>query len=299
MSVYKGNKRIDFTVKPGGSLVVPSHYQLIRTWRWQRSGGPSIQTEYRGNFPDLYKKAHQIQPDFDSLEIQKISGDMYLLSAAQAGDEITEIFDVQGSSLSQSVMINPIIKARMLAESGGVIIDDEDAIGTGGGYGYSQVVAEIRAAVNKFLNGTDHDYDQMVADVQQACGSVPAPAAAMELMDLLARGTNHFMNAQYTFSHTINIAERIFLASSDYFAGAYENTCRIFTEAQLRLDWFAGGESIPAEFPMPTKTTTTEPAEYLKLYAGCNIVTGQKRSIVSQYQSADRISRALYAEAEL
>lgn len=297
MSIRKGSKTIGIT-PPKIGLTLPSDWKLITQWKWNRGGGPALSIFAEGSFPDMYAAASRLTGNYDSISISRKQGDWFHLEAAQNGDTITEIHEVHGTSLSQSIMTNPVLKSQLISSTAGTaspIVDDSTDIGSST-LGFSVVVAKIRAAVNKFL--TDQDYNTMKKSVETACGGAsPAPLVARQIMDRMCRGIDYFYNVQYTYTHTIIVAERVFIANNGTFEGAYDDVLKVFTEGQLRRSWNDGGESIPDEFRLP-KTINGVDGEFLKLSASINLTSGQKRTIVSNYQFADYIDRLMYLEAQ-
>lgn len=298
MSLRKGSKTIGIASSSNKAGVpLPVDWRLITQWKWNRGGGPALSISAEGSFPDMFAAASRLTGNYDSINISRKQGDWFRLEAAQNGDTITEIHEVHGTSLSQNIMTNPVLKSQLISSTSGTaspIIDDSADIGASA-LGFSVVVAKIRAAVNKFL--VDQDYTSMKKAVENACGGAsPAPLVARQIMDRMCRGVDYFFNVQYTYTHTIIVAERIFIANNGTFEGAYDDILNVFTEEKLRRSWNDGGEGIPDEFRLP-KGSNGAAGEYLKLSASINLTTGQKRTIVSNYQFADSIDRLLYLDA--
>lgn len=289
MSQYKGRAVINAS-RPKARIALPFNWENIESWRWQRSGGPAIQEEFKGNFPDMFTIAGQLMPYFDALSIEKISGEFFKLTAAQSGEEITEIHEVQGMNFTQNKLYSLVLYNRLYALAA--------ELNGGGGLSpaaldflVKSIMSNIAKEVQKYKSG-EQDYDEMKTNVEALFASAATDAAAigLEFMDDLDRNGDQFLQVQYTYRHTIVIAERIFVANSGTFAGAYNNTHQIFSEAQL-----IAREAIPSEFVLPPSVLNINaPSEWLKQPTHSNLTTGQKRHLVTEYLSADRWSRLYY-----
>lgn len=239
----------------------------VTEWKWTRGSGEAQQIFLRGSYSNLrFNHAPGIAEIYDSIVIRHVSGEMYELIAAQSGDDISEIHDVDASNLTQNTLVNLRVK-KQFTEAG--VLEEE----------YVPIVVKIQGEVNKFRNGSQ-SYSAMTGAVSTIAGG---RQCGFDLMDNLAKWGDQFLNAQYCYRHTIRIAERIFVGSNGLFGDIYANTHKIFTEEQLR-----SAENIPTGFALPQKVIdNSQPAQWLKQPSRNRYVVGQCREVVLEYLFAD------------
>jgi hypothetical protein len=212
---------------------------------------------------------------------------MYRLEAAQTGDEITEIYDVHGANLSQSVLINLVLKSQFEAAGNppGSAVDFET----------------IAAEIDRVVSAYKADGSQTKAEMAAAIAALPSVLAlsdagdqlAQDLADHLIRHGDQFLQAQYSLVHTLILPERYYIGGGD-FSYVFSNTHRVFTESQLR-----DAEDIPGDFSLPKSIINNNvSAEWLKQPAHSSMTLYQKRQIVTEYLSADTWVPFLYATAQ-
>lgn len=262
MSSYKGNSLIT----PVGG---PSE------WRWQRGSGPARQVFYEGPFDVLEGIAYDtLMDEFDSIIIRPKNGvgEWYRMEAAQNGEDVAEDYEVDGSSLTQNTLTNLNIKARYLA------LNYPEA-------SFASVFSKIADEVRKKQSG-QQTYDEM----RTAVGTIFDDPLGYEFMDDLDRYGDQFLNSQYCFRRTITVADRVFINNNAFFADTFDNTNRIFTEAQLRAT-----ENVPNEFWLPKSIVDNSvSAEWLKMPSRTRYTIGHQRTIVREYLFADSWSRLKY-----
>lgn len=273
MSLFKGVPHFGQTAKAP-----------VMRWQWNRASGSAEQIFVSGSYNYLRNTvAPALVDDYDSIVIDQESGDLYKLIAAQTGEETTEIFDIHGSNLSQSVLINLTMKERFLDlgvpenKYATLVsqINDEVAKKKSGGQNYAQMEAAILTLIEAIV-----DLTQPLIDL------------AGELMDRIDRHGDQFLQAQYSFQHTLILPERIYAGGGDY-AYVFANTHRIFTEPQMR-----DAESVPELFAIPKSILDNEvSAEWLKQPSHSSMTLFQKRHIVTEYLGADSWDRLTYKVA--
>lgn len=264
--------------RKGQSLIVPGPNPT--EWRWQRGSGPARQVFYEGKFSELEDIAYnELMDDFDSIIIRPKSngvGGWYRMEAAQNGEDVTEDYEVDGSSLTQNTLTNLNVKARYLTAG-----YPEDS--------YASFFSKIAAEVRKLQSG-QQTYDAM----QTAVATIFADPLGVEFADDLYRYGDQFLNAQYCFRHTITVADRVFQQNAGSFEGVFDSTNRIFTEAQLRDE-----ENIPDDFRLPQSIIDNNvSAEWLKMPSRTRYGLGHARTITLEYLFADSWSRLKYATVE-
>ena len=271
MSVFKGWKQIP---KPG--VIAP-----ITHLTWTRAGGEARQVWYKGTFDYCYAKLQANKADFDSASIsQEGQGTMYKLELAQAGDDITEVHDVGGSDLMQAKIANLYLQQQIIADASAdappVTVDSINVL-----------LAAIAQVVNDFKSNGNKTTAELETAIQLLTTSPKAIDLAYELLLL---GDN-FLQSQYTYVHTITVAERIYEAGEYDEGPIYADVGKIFTEQQM-----INAEDIPENFGLPPKVLDGEPAEWLKRAPHSVLTTGQKRMFTIPYLFADSWSRLDYQE---
>ena len=263
--------------KKGQDFIKPYAY-LPLEWRWTRGSGPAKQFFYEGSFSRCETQAYALMDEYDSIIIRPKNngvGEWYRLEAAQNGEDVTEDYEVDGSSLTQNTLTNLNIKARYLD-----LGYPEES--------FASVFSKIAAEVKK-VQQNQQTYDAMLA----AVATIFDDPLGVEFADDLYRYGDQFLNAQYCFRHTITVADRVFFANAGSFEGIFDKTNRIFTEAQLRDE-----ENIPEDFTLPPQIRdNTQPAEWLKMPSRTRYGLGHARTIVIEYLFADSWSRLKYGTA--
>lgn len=274
MSQFKGLQHFGQTVRAP-----------VMRWEWKRSTGSIEQVFVCGGYNYLRNTvAPDLVDDYDSIVIEQMDGEMYKLMAAQTGEEITEVYDIHGSNLSQSVLINLTMKEQFIALG---IPEDK----------YANLVSQINDEVQK-KKSNGQTYAQMEAAVLALVVSLvdltqPLINLASDLMDRIDRHGDQFLQAQYSFQHTIILPERTYQGGGD-FEYVFDNTHRIFTESQLR-----DAENVPGTFAIPNSILNNAiPAEWLKQPSHSSMTLNQKRQIVTEYLGADTWDRLTYKVAE-
>ena len=239
----------------------------IQEINWTRSSGAAQSVFYEGSFEDMEARATELQEDYDSIRVSRVrgKGGWCRVDAAQAGDAITEIHEVHGSSLTQDKIFNSIQK-KLFTDGG------EDAT----------TMAKIAVEVRKALSG-----GQTYSDMTGAVADIWNNSVAFDFADELFQYGEQFLNLQYSYEHTIVVAERIFAQTPSIipgYANLFKYVNQIHTETQLRT-----AESIPASFALPPKVVdNSATAEWLKQAPTSSLTVGQKREIKVMYLFADK-----------
>lgn len=285
--VYKGNyanPRVFDSGKPQSSGLVER--------RWTRGSGGAVQEFHEGSEAEMVYRMNALKSQYDSGVIRKVGdGDWYRLEMAQSDDSITDIFEVHGSSFYQSICINPIIKKKILEQQ--YYVDDTENPSFDV-KSYTRLMSVIQSSVAKFRS--ELNYQAMlkrIFDDSQAMGNDITGATALMIKfvcDKIIIGEDHFLNANYTFRHTIAISERVFIQNGFSYQDVYNKTLKIHTEQLMR-----DRELIPDEFPLPPKISNNkQPAEWLKQPSKPEFQWGQKRAITTEYSFADKWEAKYY-----
>jgi hypothetical protein len=267
MSQYKGQVEI----KPPNT---PTN-QGIDRWTWTRASGESWQKFWEGSWSQCLSRANLLKSNWDHITISRKAGNWFRLDASQGGDEYTEIHEVQGSSMTQSVLLSTVAKKRFV-DSG---VADADAF---------TMMSKIAAEVRKYQSN-----QQTYAEMAAAVATIGSNnQTAFDFMDMLDRYGDQALQSQYIYTHTTVVSERMFEAAGANFELVYEGTNRIHTEDEV----FAA-ENIPAEFRLPPRILDGAPAEWLKQAATARTTSGQRRELIVSYLFADEWDRFKYLEA--
>jgi hypothetical protein len=265
--------------KGSAFILPPVTTQGVDVLTWRRGQGEARQVFGEGNWTTVYKLLQTWKTDFDNITITRKggAGTYFRIEAAQGGDDISETYEVHGSSLTQAILAN--LKVQNAFLSAGATDEAE----------YTQIAAEITQLVNGFKSGSITEFSTLSERVQEVFPN----QAAEDLMFYLLKLGDSFLCAQYTFTHTTCISERLFNQNSLSFAGVYDRVQQIHSSALLQQY-----ENIPAEFVLPPKVSdNASGAEWLKQPPQCNQTSGGKREVVSAYLFADEWSRVPYGVA--
>lgn len=270
MSQVKGDRSINGSTPPPIDVV-----------RWKRGDGDAQQVWAKGSWAFVTQRLQQWKIEFDAITISRDRGEgtFFKIEAAQGGDDVTEIFEITGSNLTQSVLLSLVMRKKFIDV--GILPAN-----------YVKTVSDIVREVNKF-KGDGQSYADMRTNVSGIMSLATSPDIGFELQEYLCKAGDAFLNGQYAFHHTTSVSERIFNLNNGSFANAYDNAFRIHSAAQVY-----NFEGVPPEFVLPPQILdNSQPAEWLKLMPNCNLTTGGKRSLVNQYLFADEWSRLVYATA--
>lgn len=256
-------------------------------WRWTRNQGESESVFEVGTADYLRNvRAPELMLDYDSITIRPDNGggDMFRLDAARTGQEWQDLHEVQGSNLTQSVLINRVMKAKFLAAG---IPEGK----------YIQLVSDIAQKVAQ-RRGTEQAYTQMYDQVIQLYDAVvngEINQAGIDVCGLLLNhldlNTDHYLAEQYVYRHSWVIPDRSYDGDLGYI---YNNTHRVFTESQLRSD-----ENIPGFYSLPASTINNNGALWLKQpVSDCLDGVSLRRSITIEFLAADDWSALLYKNKE-
>jgi hypothetical protein len=264
MSVYKGDPTITYPVGE------------VETLTWNRGSGEAWQFFEKGPFGYVYDRLYELRTEFDSIHIRRIQGAMFSIEAARGGDDYTEIYEVNGSTLTQAVLQNLVMRQQFL--DAGVAEAD-----------YSAMVSKIAMEVSKY-KALQQDYATMTGAVSTIGGN---RQIAFDLMDRIDRYGDQSLQAQYALTHTTCVSERFFELNGLSFNAVYDNTLRIHTETQLRA-----AEAVPPDFKLPQSILDPNvSAEWLKQPVTCRF-TNNKRELTTTYLFADHWLRLDYKEAQ-
>lgn len=270
MSVAKGNTQIPYT-----GLAPVDGYS------WSRTAGPAVKIWYKGTYAAMMAKVPTLQVDFDTIDITRINGqgEFWRLDAAQVGDTIQHIYEVNGSDLTQPRSQNlKLLKTFTDAGLTGKEIS---------------TVANCVEGWRSGIFGTDYkQLESKIFDALFAAGADPSfiSTTAMDFADDLIRGGDNFLQSQFTFKHSIVCAERIWAANAGDFANVFEDTGKIHEETDMRT-----AEAIPASFILPKSISQpTQPAVWLKRPPRVELTYNQKRTLTVEYLCADQWSSLYY-----
>lgn len=255
MSVYKGN-----------AVLSPTAKAPVMSVRWTRANGLSERVRHEGSFNFLrYQILPQLAPFYDSIEINHDHGDWYVLEAATVGDEIIERYEIAGSNLSQSVLVNPTFRKRFLAKG------YQESL-------YAKIVSDIATEVDKKKRG-----DQTYQGMKDAIDTFFDDVLGDDFADAMLKTGDQFLQAQYVFSHSLSMAARVYEFGGNPYPNMFEKTDWIFTLAQMR-----NAESVPGNFTIPNV------AEWLKQAVSSSRIEGQRWELSVAYLGADKWERAYY-----
>lgn len=262
------------------SIPLPNSSAPISEWRWTRQSGTTRSLWREGPFNSLLAQTEGLKLQYDSIVISRKIGNWFRLEAAQADDNISELFEVIGSNLMQSKIFGLVLRARFRTAG---FAGSEDEL--------SEKISSIAASVNNYKTGQGVTYASMVSEVTALFPAGDQLTIALRLMDDLDRNGDSFLTAQYAFRHTISLSERAFLENgSSLFSGLYDATDMVFTEDELRAVEF-----VPNEFIMPKKVIdNSQPQVWLKQPSHA-VFTNNRRTVVLDYLGADEWSDLHYA----
>lgn len=256
------------------SIPLPNEAAPVSLWKWQRGAGASKSLWREGAYANLMAQVPTLQESYDSITITRKIGAWFRLEAAQADDNLTEVFEVLGSHLSQSKLFNLRLREQFIAA---------------GLTSPSESISKVAAAVQRYKSegtGSAADYQRMVATVTAEFAAGAQLDLALRFMDDLDQNGDTTVVSQYSFQRSISMSERAYLENgSTLFSGIYRYTDQIFTEAELRFE-----EAIPDEFPLPPSVLNNNaPALWLKQPTKCT-QTNNRRTVTTEYLFADEWS---------
>jgi hypothetical protein len=279
------------SVKKGSSLINSAvGLPDVVSWRWTRSGGPAEQMFLEGTFSKLqsYISSRGLLNLYDSINIEQKNGTWYRMECARMGDTVIEVHRLSGTDVSQNIAYNLVLRDQLLDASaavGGPVTSDN----------YVSYVSQIQDEVRKRQSG-QQSYLEMQAAIYSLFGGVSTtPDFAFDIVDDIDRGGEQFITAQYTYTRSVVVAERIYQSNPGLFSDGLGNIDRIFSGAQLRSE-----ESIPPDFRLPPSIIDNNvDAEWLKKPTDSDLQTNQRRCVTTKYLSADVWSRVRYKVASL
>jgi hypothetical protein len=270
-TAYKGSFKIPLDGNPP-----------IESFRWTRTGGPSIVKVFKGQFDDLLTLGESLTDDFDQIGIDRTGNDFAVLTASQNGDETSEIHERIPGQQSISLLTSPVLIGQFYAL--GATLEDS----------VKDALVIIKEETSKVKDTTSKDA-AIVAGVAAAvslagCADTAGALTALvrKIINRLRLGNEFYLVPCYHYKHTYQYPDRSWMTG--YPAGLDEGVGKIFTEAQMRT-----AESIPVTFPLPYQISApASPAFWLKEGPGATLTIGQRRQVSVTYIFADVWSDLTY-----